>query len=98
MTEPVKLRGVEIAQMLDDESLREWIQVQRWYASKSRSVAGVEMVEKVVLREEPLLLLTLVQTRFATGTHELYQLPLGIRRGRETRPRATATTVPRRPS
>jgi maltokinase len=79
MTEPVKLRGVEIAQMLDDESLREWIQVQRWYASKSRSVAAVEMVERVVLREEPLLLLTLVQTRFATGTHELYQLPLGIR-------------------
>ncbi len=84
MTEPVKLQGVEIAQLLDDESLREWIQVQRWYASKSRSVAGIEIVENVVLREEPLLLLTLAQTRFATGTHELYQLPLGIRPAGET--------------
>jgi trehalose synthase-fused probable maltokinase len=82
MNEPVKLKGVEIAHLLDDESLREWIQVQRWYASKSRSVAGVEIVEKIALREEPLLLLTLVQTRFATGTHELYQLPLALRPAR----------------
>jgi trehalose synthase-fused probable maltokinase len=84
MAEPVNLPGVEIAELLDDESLREWIQVQRWYASKSRSVAGIEIVEKVVLRGDPLLLLTLVQTRFATGTHELYQLPLGIRPAGET--------------
>jgi trehalose synthase-fused probable maltokinase len=82
MTEPVKLKGVEIAHLLDDESLREWIPVQRWYASKSRPVAGIEIVEKVALREEPLLLLTLVQTRFATGTHELYQLPLALRPAR----------------
>src|ERR1700736_2873752 len=79
MAEPVKLEGVDIARLLDDESLREWIQVQRWSASKSRAVAGVELVESIVLREEPLLLLTLAQTRFATGTHELYQLPLGLR-------------------
>jgi maltokinase len=79
MTEPVRLQSVEIAQLLDDESLREWIHLQRWYASKSRSVTGIEIVENVALREEPLLLLTLVQTRFATGTHELYQLPLAVR-------------------
>ena len=27
---------------LDTEELRDWIQQQRWYASKSRSVAGVK--------------------------------------------------------
>ena len=70
---------MDMAQLLDDETLREWIQVQRWYASKARSVTGIEIVEKVALREQPLLLLTLVQTRFATGTHELYQLPLALR-------------------
>ncbi len=79
MAEPVKLEGLDIDRLLEDESLREWIQVQRWYASKSRTVAGLEIVEDVVLREEPPLLLTLVQTRFATGTHELYQLPLSLR-------------------
>jgi trehalose synthase-fused probable maltokinase len=79
MPEPVKLGGVDIAEVLDAESLREWIQLQRWYASKSRSVTGIEIVESVVLEEEPLLLLTLAQTRFATGTHELYQLPVALR-------------------
>jgi maltokinase len=79
MPEPVKLEGVAIDEMLDAESLREWIQLQRWYASKSRSVTGIEIVESVALEEEPLLLLALVQTRFATGTHELYQLPIALR-------------------
>jgi maltokinase len=79
MPEPTKLGGVDIAGVLDAESLREWIQLQRWYASKSRSVAGIEIVESIVLEEEPLLLLTLVQTRFATGTHELYQLPVVLK-------------------
>jgi trehalose synthase-fused probable maltokinase len=62
---------------LDTEELREWIQQQRWYASKSRSVASVEVAEHLTLRDEPSLGLALVQTRFATGTHELYQLVIG---------------------
>ena len=45
MTEPVRVHSVEIAQLLDDENLRDWIQLQRWYASKSRSVTGTEIVE-----------------------------------------------------
>jgi trehalose synthase-fused probable maltokinase len=73
----------EIRQLLDGERLREWVQQQRWYASKSRSVSGIEIVETLMLREDPVLLLALVQTRFATGTHELYQLPLGVRPGTE---------------
>src|SRR5919197_511551 len=64
----------------DVEALTEWVASQRWYASKSRAVTGVELVETVVLRDEPALVcLALLQTRFATGTHELYQLPLGVR-------------------
>ncbi len=64
---------------LDTEELREWIQQQRWYASKSRAVAAIDLVERVELRAQPELVLALVQTRFATGTHELYQLLLGGR-------------------
>jgi maltokinase len=60
---------------LDTEALREWIQQQRWYASKSRSVSGVEIAEHLALGDR--LLLALVQTRFASGTHELYQLLVG---------------------
>jgi maltokinase len=75
----VKTRDEEIRRCLDEESLRDWVQDQRWYASKSRSVASIEAVEGVALREDPVLFLALVQTRFATGTHELYQLPLELR-------------------
>jgi maltokinase len=57
------------------EELRDWIQEQRWYASKSRSVSEVDVVERLPLRDD--VQLALIQTRFATGTHELYQLLVG---------------------
>jgi maltokinase len=73
------LTADEIRRCLDEEELRDWVQQQRWYASKSRSISGIDIVESITLRDEPLLLLALVETRFATGIHELYQLPLAIR-------------------
>ena len=51
---------------------------QRWYASKSRAVTGIEVVEGVTLCDHPMWFLALVQPLFATGTHELYQLPLWL--------------------
>jgi trehalose synthase-fused probable maltokinase len=73
MSEFARVQGVAVP-ALDDERLPEWISGQRWYASKSRSVSSAHVVEQLTLRAEPLLVLALVQTRFATGTHELYQL------------------------
>jgi maltokinase len=84
MHKPVPIPAAEVRQFLDVEELREWVQQQRWYASKTRAVTGIEIVESVSLRDHPVLLLALVQARFATGTHELYQLPLGLRAGGET--------------
>lgn len=79
MNERVQITAEEIRRALDEEELRDWVQHQRWYASKARHVAGIDIVESITLRDDPLLLLALVQTRFATGTHELYQLPLALR-------------------
>ena len=62
---------------LDTDELRDWIQERRWYASKSRSVVAAQIAEHLSLRDQPPLMLALVQTRFATGTHELYQLLVG---------------------
>ncbi len=76
MTDRADTEEVELSRLLDDESLRDWIASQRWYGAKARSIAGLEIVECPTLLQDPLALLTLVQTRFATGTHELYQLPL----------------------
>jgi trehalose synthase-fused probable maltokinase len=80
MTEPAT---AEIRQLLDEETLRDWIAEQRWFASKRRAITGLEIVEGVAVHDDPVLYLALVQTRFATGTHELYQLPLGLIRAGE---------------
>ena len=65
---------------LDQQALNDWIVAQRWFASKTREVSQIEIVDKVTLREEsPVLVLCLVEARFPTGTHETYQVPLGLR-------------------
>jgi trehalose synthase-fused probable maltokinase len=65
---------------LDEQRLNEWIVAQRWFASKTREVAHIEIVDAVALRtESPLLVLCLVEARFPAGTHETYQVPLGLR-------------------
>jgi trehalose synthase-fused probable maltokinase len=93
MADRVEVPLAEIRQCLDEDSLREWVQQQRWYASKSRAVAGIEVIEGISMPEDPSLYLALVQTRFATGTHELYQLPLILRpRTDEAEPQTIAQT------
>ena len=65
---------------LDEQPLNEWIVAQRWFASKTREVAHIGVVDAVALRtESPLLVLCLVEARFPAGTHETYQVPLGLR-------------------
>jgi maltokinase len=79
MTEHVQSPANEYRHNLDVEALRTWVERQRWYASKSRHITGIEIDEGVVVSEDPPLFLALVQTRFSTGHHELYQLPLTFR-------------------
>jgi maltokinase len=65
---------------LDEQTLNEWIVAQRWFASKTREVTHIDIAAAVPLRTEPpLLLLSLVEARFAAGTHETYQVLLGLR-------------------
>jgi maltokinase len=66
--------------VLDEGAFQEWIVAQRWFGSKARDVAHIEVSECVPLREEvPQLALALVEARFGEGTHETYQVPLGLR-------------------
>jgi maltokinase len=87
VTERVGTKELELSRLLGEESLRDWIAARRWYGAKARSIAGLEIVECPTLLEDPLTRLTLIQTRFATGTHELYQLPLVLVREGEGLPR-----------
>jgi maltokinase len=66
--------------MIDPVALQEWMVGQRWFGSKAREVASIEIAEAVELRTEaPQLVLALVEARFGEGTHETYQVPLGLR-------------------
>jgi trehalose synthase-fused probable maltokinase len=65
---------------LPEQPLNDWIVAQRWFASKTREVAHIDIVDAITLRSEvPLLVLCLIEARFPAGTHETYQVPLGLR-------------------
>jgi maltokinase len=70
--------------VLDEGTFQEWMVGQRWFGSKARDVAHIDVAECVPLREEvPQLALALVEARFGEGTHETYQVPLGLRPAEE---------------
>ena len=92
---------------LDEERLREWVIEQRWFGSKTREIAHLNVLEAVTLRDEtPRLVLALVEARFPSGTHEVYQVPIGVRpadeelvrardrRGRRAGPSTTRSADP----
>jgi maltokinase len=68
--------GAARASGLDPDAVAEWLARQRWYATKSRQIATLDFAQTVALESGSPLVLVLAQTGFATGTHELYQLPL----------------------
>jgi maltokinase len=76
---------VSIVESIDPGTLRDWLVEQRWYASKSRDVTQLNLLEVAPVdgEPEPLMALALVEARFHEGTHELYQLPLGFRHADE---------------
>jgi trehalose synthase-fused probable maltokinase len=65
---------------LPERELHDWVVAQRWFASKAREVAHLNVLEAVPLRADaPMLVLALIEARFHPGTHETYQVPLGLR-------------------
>ena len=60
---------------MDERALMEYVTRQRWYGSKSRTVSHSEVLDMVTIRQaEPTLSLALVEMRFDTGAHDIYQL------------------------
>jgi maltokinase len=68
--------GATRASGLDPVAVAEWMARQRWYATKSRQIATIDFEQAIALESDSPVVLVLAQTGFATGTHELYQLPL----------------------
>src|SRR3954453_19783388 len=60
---------------MDERDLIEYVTRQRWYGAKSRTVSHSDIPDTVTIRQaEPQLSLALVEMRFDTGAHEIYQL------------------------
>jgi trehalose synthase-fused probable maltokinase len=67
-------------ELLDEETLREFIGGRRWFGSKAREIASAHVVDSTVVRSEvPRLICAVAEVRFHPGTHDLYQLLLGSR-------------------
>src|SRR5262249_7978816 len=65
---------------VDEARLIEYVTQQRWYGAKSRSVAHSEVLDSIVLRAtEPQFGLALVEMRYDTGAHDIYQLLFSMR-------------------
>lgn len=72
----------QLGELLDGDSLREWLIAQRWYGAKTKALTTVEVIERAQLRDD--LFLVIVQTGLVNDSHETYQL-LVLTRPREAR-------------
>jgi trehalose synthase-fused probable maltokinase len=67
-------------EVLDERTLIDFVRGRRWFGAKTQEVAHARMLDGALLRREPPLLASVVaEIRFGPGTHELYQLVLGLR-------------------
>jgi maltokinase len=67
---------------VDEQQLIEYVTEQRWYGSKSRAVSHSQVLDRVTLREaDPEYAIALVEIRFDTGHHEIYQLLVACQDG-----------------
>ena len=60
------------------DELQDWVSEQRWFGAKARDLAALNVLE--ITRLPGGLEIVIVEARFPTGTHELYQL---VARGEE---------------
>ncbi len=68
------------ASAISTDVLSEWLASQRWFGAKSRSFSEFRVIECLPLRTEmPVMAILVVEARFGTGTHELYQVPVSVR-------------------
>ena len=75
------MASVDLA-TLDEEKLADWLLDRRWFGSKAREVASIHVLDVVALIPSPptppALSSALVEARYPGGTHDVYQLLLGV--------------------
>ena len=79
-------RMTELAFRLDllpEAELLAFLRGQRWFASKSREVVGLEILDLAELRTSEPLGAALVEVRYGAGPPDVYQLVVGARSERD---------------
>jgi maltokinase len=72
------MASVDLA-ALDEEKLADWLLDRRWFGSKARDVASIHVLDVVAVHDgPPALSSALVEARYPGGTHDVYQLLLGV--------------------
>jgi len=72
------MASVDLA-ALDEEKLADWLLDRRWFGSKARDVASIHVLDVVAIHDgPPALSSALVEARYPGGTHDVYQLLLGV--------------------
>jgi maltokinase len=72
------MASVDLA-ALDEEKLADWLLERRWFGSKARAVASIHVLDVVAIHDgPPALSSALVEARYPGGTHDVYQLLLGV--------------------
>jgi maltokinase len=72
------MASVDLA-ALDEEKLADWLLDRRWFGSKAREVASIHVLDVVPIHDGPPALgAALVEARYPGGTHDVYQLLLGV--------------------
>src|SRR5919197_668850 len=70
------MASVDLA-ALDEAALTEWLLDRRWFGSKARDVAQLNVLDVVAIHDgPPALASALVEARFPGGTHDVYGLLL----------------------
>jgi maltokinase len=68
------------------DAFKEWLQAQRWFATKTREISTVTVRESIALGGEEPLVLAILEVRFPSGIHHLYQVPVALRAANGDRP------------
>jgi trehalose synthase-fused probable maltokinase len=74
--------AAEGLELIPEQTLVDFVRVQRWFGSKSADIAGTAVADIAPLGEgAPLLSEALVDVKLGSGAHETYQLVIGAGEG-----------------
>lgn len=71
---------MDLGDVIEEGRLISFIEGRRWFGAKAEEVTHARVLDSAMLRSQPPILVdAIAEVRFGPGTHQLYQLLLGVR-------------------